>query len=308
MSAAIISAAVCADDDTGSYFELAARAGRACLRRAELEPQRIGLVLNAGVFRDHNISEPAVAALVQKRLEVGLEYRTGMVPAFSFDLMNGGTGLVHALMAAQCFLELGDIEYALVISGDTHPSTERTVDGFPYTATGAAMLLRTDSETGGFGELQQVCLRPGPPTAWVDLAAAGTAGRRALSVRPGGDPLRAAAEAVIRCLDDERLTLGPDGALLLAPAPTTDFADRLAQRLDAPAEAVAGVDPQLGDPYTAAPVHAYLRAHDAGLLAVDRPILFLAVDGDAAACIAYRPCPFAPVGIDANLCAKQLDM
>ncbi|MFI5781861.1 hypothetical protein [Nocardia sp. NPDC051570] len=308
MSAAIISAAVCADADTGSYFELAARAGRDCLTRAELEPQRIGLVLNAGVFRDHNISEPAVAALVQKRLEVGLEYRTGRVPAFSFDLMNGGTGLVHALMAAQCFLELGDIEYALVLSGDTHPSTERTVDGFPYTATGAAMLLRTASGAGGFGEIQQIFTGPGQATAWVDLAAAGTSGRRALSVRPAGDPLRAAAEAVTRCLDDEHLELARSGAILLAPAPTTDFAARLAERLAAPADAIVGVDPNLGDPYTAAPVHAYLAAQAAGLIDDTRPVLFLAVDGDAAACIAYRPCPFAPVGIDVNLCAKQLDM
>ncbi|MCM6773537.1 hypothetical protein NDR87_08650 [Nocardia sp. CDC159] len=308
MSATIVSAAACADPDTGSYFDLATRAGRACLARAALTPDQIGLVLNAGVFRDQNISEPAVAALVQKRLEVGLEYRTGDIPAFSFDLMNGGTGMVHALMAAQCFLELGDIEYALVLSGDAHPSTERGVDGFPYTATGAAMVLRSDPDSGGFGELQQVSAECPRPAAWVDLAAAGTEGRRAVTVRPGGDPLSAAAEVVTRCLAEEHLELTPTGALLLAPAPATDFASRLAKRLGAPPDAIAGVDPALGDPYTAAPVHAYLAAQAAGLVDDTRPVLFLAVDGDVAACITYRPCPIAPVGIDANLCAKQLDM
>ncbi|MBF6331772.1 hypothetical protein [Nocardia transvalensis] len=313
MSTAIVSAAVCTDTDTGSYFELATRAGRACLQQAGVSPDRVGMVLNAGVFRDSNISEPAVAALIQKRLEVGLEYRTGRVPAFSLDLMNGSTGVVHALVTAQCFLAPGEVEYAVIVAGDTHPSTSREVEDFPYTATGAALLLRSTTAAGGFGDLQQTqSTGAAEPTAWVDLAVAGTDGRSALSVRTGtGDPLAAAAGVVSACLDAEGLDrndFATGAAVLLAPAPVPGFRERLAYHVGLPSVSVAGVDPALGDPYTAAPVHAYLSAAEGGLLDTARAVLFLAADDNGAACVAYRPQPLAKAGNIADLHTKQVDV
>ncbi len=313
MSTAIVSAAVCTASDTGSYFELATRAGRTCLERAGVSPDQIGMVVNTGVFRDSNVSEPAVAALIQKQLEIGLEYRTGRIPAFSFDLMNGGTGLVHALMVVQTFLAPGDFEYALIVAGDTHPSTERTVDEFPYRAGGAALLLRHSPAAGGFGRLHTT-ERPGSvePTAWVDLGAAGANGRTALTVRAGGgDPLADAVRVVRACLDGEGLSPGDFAtgrAVLLAPAPRPGFREQLAYRLGLPSSAVAGVSPDSGDPYTAAPVHAYLGAQEAGLLSTARSVVFLAADDSSAACLAYWPQPVDLIGVGADMQTKHVDV
>ncbi|MBL1074231.1 hypothetical protein JK358_07460 [Nocardia sp. 2] len=294
MSTAIVSAAVTTDADTGSYFELATRAGRAALEQAEVAPERVGLVINAGVYRDSNIAEPAVAALLQKRLEVGLEYETGRVPAFSFDLLNGGTGVLQALTVAQSFIAARDLEYVLVLAGDAHPSTQRDRADFPYTPTGAALLLRSDTEAGGFGGLHTLgTADTARPTGWADLIGAGTDGRNALTVRGGeGDPL-AAAETVVRsALDEERID-GTDfatgRAVLLAPAPVPGFRERLAYRLGVPSISVAGVDPAVGDPYTAAPVHAYVNAAAEGQLAQAGAVVFVGADDGSAACVVYRP-------------------
>ncbi|MFE3104215.1 hypothetical protein [Nocardia tengchongensis] len=289
---AIVSAAVCTDADTGSYFELAARAGRQALAAARIPADRVGLVINAGVFRDSNIAEPAVAALIQKRLEVGLEYATGRLPAFSFDLLNGGTGVLHALMAAQCFTGLGDVEYALIVAGDTHPSTERGRADFPYAASGAAILLHASDTAGGFGRIYSTGAAGGP-SAWADLDAAGTDGRNALTVRAeGSDPLDLADSVLRECLAGEGLTSGDfatGAAVLLVPAPAPGFRERVAYRLGVPSAAVAGIDPFVGDPYSAGPVHAYLSAATEGLLDDARAVVFLAADADSAAALVYRP-------------------
>ncbi|MGF6885899.1 3-oxoacyl-[acyl-carrier-protein] synthase-3 [Nocardia sp. GAS34] len=310
---AIVSAAACTDADTGSYFELAARAGSACLERAGVSPDQVGLVINAGVFRDSNISEPAVAALIQKRLGIGLEYSTGRIPAFSFDLMNGATGCVHALMVAQTFLGPGEFEYALVVAGDTHPSTERAVAGFPYSTGGAALLVRYSSDAGGFGRLHTTEeLGPVQPTAWADLDAAGAAGRSALTVRTGhGDPLASAVRVVRACLAEEGLSPGDFStgrALLLAPAPLPGFPEQLARRLGLPATAVSGIDPAAGDPHTAAPIHAYLGASAAGRLDTARSIVFLAADDSSAACLAYWRQSADLVGVVADMHTKHVDV
>jgi|GEM_PF-855361 len=313
MSTAIAAAAVCTDADTASYFELATRAGRACLERAGVSPDQVGLVVNAGVFRDSNISEPAVAALIQQRLGVGLEYSTGRVPAFSFDLMNGATGVIQALMVTQTFLGTGEFDYAMIVAGDTHPSTERAVEGFPYSTGGAAMLLQHSPGAGGFGRLH-TAEQSGPvaPTAWADLDAAGANGRSALSVSIGrGDPLAAAVQAVQACLAQEGLgrnDFATGRAVLLAPAPLPGFREQLAYRLGLPAAAVAGIDPALGDPHTAAPVHAYLAASAAGLLDDARSIVFLAADDSSAACLAYRPQPAGLVGAGVEVRTKHVDV
>ena len=56
-----------------------------------------------------------------------------------------------------------------------------------------------------------------------------------------------------------------------------------------PSASVVGFDPSIGDPYTAAPVHAYLHAWDTGSIDTARTVIFLAADGASAACLAYHP-------------------
>ncbi|TQM32948.1 hypothetical protein [Nocardia bhagyanarayanae] len=294
MATMIISAATDSDPGTGSYFELAARAARTCVQRADVGLDEIGMLINTGVFRDSNLCEPAVAALIQKRIGLGLAYEAGQTPTFSFDLMQGATGLLHAIVTADAFLATGGVEYALLVAGDVHPSTERHVSDFPYTSGGAALLLGSSPAAGGFGRLH-TCEAPGTvdPTAWVDLGDAGTEGRRVISIRAGAqDPVDLAVAVVRSCVDEEGLDGGDfaEGqALLLAPAHVSGFRTRLANTLAIPARSVIGFAPSIGVPYTAAPVYAYLNALDVGLLDTARTVIFLAADGASAACLAYHP-------------------
>ncbi|WP_433732709.1 hypothetical protein ACQP0C_10315 [Nocardia sp. CA-129566] len=301
MPTTILAAAINADLDTGSYFELAARAATACLTQAGVVADEVGMLINAGVFRDRNISEPAVSALIQKRVGIGLEYTPGRVPAFSFDLMNGASGLLHAICAADCFLTTGEVEYALLVAGDTHPSTERHVDGFPYSTSGAAILLGNSGPARGFGPLHSTdTAGPADPTAWVAMGEAGANGRRAMSTRRGNDdPVELAAVVVRDCLTAEGLDaadIAEGRTVLLAPTWTLAFRTRLADALGFTPESVVGVDPSVDNPYSAAPVHAYLCARNRGVLAGARTVLFLAADDTSAACLAYRQHALALVG------------
>ncbi|WP_107655677.1 hypothetical protein [Nocardia suismassiliense] len=296
MGTTIVAAATNTDLDTGSYFELATRAARACLAGSDVSVDEIGMLINVGVFRDDNISEPAVSALIQKRIGIGLEYQPGRVPAFSFDLMHGATGLLHAISTAECFLTTGDVEYALLVAGDTHPSTQRYVAGFPYTTGAAAVLLGSTPTAGGFGRLHtQQTAGTAEPSAWVSLAEAGVHGRSAMRVRHGAeDPITLAAAVVRDCVAEEGLDsddFAEGRAVLLAPAPALGFRARLAETLGLRPESVVGVAPAIGDPYTAAPVHAYLNARESGALGTAGTVLFLAADDAAAACLAYHPQP-----------------
>ncbi|WP_084496920.1 hypothetical protein [Nocardia amamiensis] len=303
MPTTIISAATNCDRDTGSYFELAARAAHTCVERSNVGLDEIGMLINAGVFRDSNISEPAVAALIQKRIGLGLAYEAGRAPTFSFDLMQGATGLLHAIVTAESFLATGTVEYALLVAGDAHPSTMRHVDDFPYGTDGAALLLGNSSTAGGFGRIH-TCHTAGSdePIAWVALGEAGANGRSVISVRAGADdPVDLAAAVVQPCLDEEGIDgsdFGEGSAVLLAPAPDLGFRARLADALAIPAQSVVGFDSSNGDPYTAAPVHAYLNALNTGQLDTARTVIFLAADGASAACLAYYPRVASPAMVE----------
>ncbi|WP_051020812.1 hypothetical protein [Nocardia araoensis] len=294
MATTIVSAATNRDIDTGSYLELATRAARTCVERSEVGLHEIGMLINTGVFRDSNISEPAVSALIQKRIGLGLTYAAGRVPVLSFDLMHGACGLLHAIATADTFLATGTVRYALLVAGDAHPSTERDVAEFPYSADGAALLLGTSPTAGGFGRLHtRDTTGPVEPIAWVPLNDVGAAGRSAIRVRTGAEDRVDSATAVVRaCLDSEGLDgrdFAEGRALLLAPDQAADFRARLADALVIPARSVVGFDACVGDPYTAGPVHAYLHALAAGLLDTAQTVVFLAVDGASAACLTYRP-------------------
>ncbi|MBF6302218.1 hypothetical protein IU459_32455 [Nocardia amamiensis] len=299
MATTIISAATNCDLDTGSYFELAARAARTCVERSDVGLDEIGMLINAGVFRDSNISEPAVAALIQKRIGLGLAYESGRAPTFSFDLMQGATGLLHAIVAAESFLATGAVEYALLVAGDAHPSTMRDVADFPYGTGGAALLLGNSPTARGFGRIHTChTTSSDEPIAWVALGEAGTNGRSVISVRAGADdPVDLAATVVQPCLDEEGIDGGDfaeGSAVLLAPAQALRFRSRLADALAIPSRSVVGFDSSNGDPYTAAPVHAYLNALNTGLLDTARTVIFLAADGTSAACLAYHPQVVSP--------------
>ena len=99
--------------------EIAARAGELALSKCGIDRRRIGLLVHAAVCRD--FLEPATASVVHHRL--------GLSPAcVAFDLSNACLGFANGMAVAGSMIERGEIEAALVVSGeDGGPLVETTI-------------------------------------------------------------------------------------------------------------------------------------------------------------------------------------
>lgn len=116
---------------------------------AGIHPDDVDLLLNAGLYRDRNLGEPALAALIQE--DVGShpeDPHAGAHGTFSFDVANGACGVLSALQIADGFLQAGTIGHALIVASDADPG-RHMAPGFPFAATGAAIVCRCDDEPSG---------------------------------------------------------------------------------------------------------------------------------------------------------------
>jgi 3-oxoacyl-[acyl-carrier-protein] synthase III len=295
MGTAIESTAVSIDPAIHSSIAHASAAATECLRRAGVRPEQVDLLINAGVYRDSNMAEPAMAALIQKNVGANLDYIEDPNPCFSFDLMNGACGVLNAVQVAGAFLTAGTAEYALVVSCDTHPSGQPAAD-FPYASLGAAMLLRrTVDDAVGFGRIHTAGSHDPAGTAvagFMDVASSGTNGRERISVRRDADHgprlVEFAADEVRRHAAEEGVDLAE--VLLVSSRPTPTFGAEVAGRLGIDPAAVVTVDSVDGDPHSSALTLGYHAVE--GRLDGYPMVLFLAVGaGPSVACSFYRPQP-----------------
>lgn len=291
MSAVIQATAVVTDRSIRSSIGLAAAAGTQCLARAGLGVDDVDLLINVGVYRDNNMVEPAMAALIQKQIGINLDYVKSPTrkAAFGVDLMNGACGVLNAMQVATAFITTGGARHVLIVSSDVHPSTEDRAD-FPYVPVGGAMLVSGSDRAGGIGRL---AVRDSDSKS---LAVAGyykvvgLEGRREITVRRDpefADQLLALATATARdYVAAEQLDLAR--TLLVTSQITPDFGARLAGHLGVPASAVAttGID---GDPHTSALTAGFHAAAEAGALQRFDHVLFVGVGaGPSSACVAVR--------------------
>ena len=108
------------------------------------------MLINAGVYREDNMGEPALAALVQEDIGANL----GQPPApghgtFSFDLINGACGVISAIQLEAGLLRSGVIRLGAIVTSDVYP---HLIDprSAPFRPAGGAMLLRWDDTIAGF--------------------------------------------------------------------------------------------------------------------------------------------------------------
>ncbi|MEV0336468.1 hypothetical protein [Nocardia sp. NPDC050717] len=277
-----------------SIVELSGRAAREAVRRAEIRPDQVGVLINTGVFRDANTMEPAVAALIQKAAGIGLDYTRNDRRTFSFDLMNGAVGVLNAVQVASSVLRTGGTEHVLIVAGDTHPSLTRSAADaeFPYAATGAALLLEQVDGPEGFGPVHLTRSSGSPAElAYVDVATMGTVGRGLMTVERDDDfedrILGVATEVARTALAETPVEVAD--LALIASTPTPHFPKRLADALGIDQHAVRVPDLTDGDPHTAALPLAYDRALAEGSLAGRTHVLFVAAGaGPSAAAALYR--------------------
>ncbi|MFF3327527.1 hypothetical protein [Streptomyces sp. NPDC002889] len=305
MATVITSTALVPADDSGSAIGYAASAGSACLQHAGLTPADVDVLINVGVYRDSNISEPSVAALIQKRIGINLDYlhATDSRAAFSFDLMNGACGVLNAVQAGSALLAAGSARRVLVVSADTHPSMDPAKAGtteFPYASTGAALLLERSDDARGFGRVHHRSL-PGAlgVNGYLPLHEAAGEGRNTVVVHRDGGVLERMLDLAVHSVrgalaaecggDAAQAPTALDRTLLITSQPSPDFASRLSKRLGLASDAAVTVEGLTGDPHTSALTYGFRQAQDSGRFAGHDRILFLAVGaGLSSAASLYR--------------------
>jgi 3-oxoacyl-[acyl-carrier-protein] synthase III len=123
-----------------SARRLADAAAERAIERAGLVADDIDLLLNAGIYRDGNLGEPALAALIQEDIGAHPEDpHDGDHGTFSFDVANGSCGMLTGLQIADGFIRAGTIDHALVVASDADPGRHMAAD-FPFAPAGAAIV------------------------------------------------------------------------------------------------------------------------------------------------------------------------
>lgn len=116
----------------------AAKAGSQCLSSSPYLPIDVEMLINAGIHRDRHYAEPAFASFIQKKLAINVEFQRRQT--ISFDLQNGGCGMLSALHVLTTMMQSGAIRTGMAIASEVN--TDRSPDSdSSIIASGAAVLL-----------------------------------------------------------------------------------------------------------------------------------------------------------------------
>ena len=221
-----------------SAHTLADAVARRAIRQAGLVPADIDLLINAGLYHDRHLGEPALAALIQEDIGANPEDpHAGGHGTFSFDVANGSCGMLAGLQIADGFLRAGTIRHALIVASDSRPG-RRLAPGFPFGATGAAIVCGWRPEGHGLQDLRftepATPEATGDPTGGLRATMSFVDGRHRLEIVETPEFAAAAAAAAgdlaAKLLADHGLR--PVDVELVGANPLSDaFLDALATRL-----------------------------------------------------------------------------
>jgi 3-oxoacyl-[acyl-carrier-protein] synthase-3 len=238
-----------------SALRLADAAARSCLAEAHVRPGAVDILVNAGIYRDRNLGEPALAALIQEDIGANPgDPPIGGHGTFSFDVANGGCGVLTALQLVDGLLEVGTAAQALIVASDAHPGRGTTAD-FPFGATGAAALCSWDRHVEGFGGFRWKTFPDFEDQYVADVHFDGS--RNVLEIREKAEfraqAAGAAANIAQALLEEQHMAIGDVDKVVATPL-SPDFVDRLAVALMIPPERI--VRPLRNRAHTAAPLFA----------------------------------------------------
>jgi len=253
----------------------AVEAGKRCLAASRYRPSDVRVLVNAGVYRDGHVCEPAIACYVQHALGINVDFHGRRT--LSFDLLNGSVGLLSAAHVVSAQMLAGAVAVGMVVAGeansDRRPDAESTIP-----ASGAAMLLDLSPTSGtGFGafafdtreeraDLYTSVVSLKEPHGKLLIR------RRAELEEAFLAGAAAAAKAVL-----ERDGLSPGDVDLVVPSQVSaSFLARLPGALGVPREKVADYASVLPDTPTTSAFLAFDRARAEGALGPGRTALLLA--------------------------------
>ena len=168
--------AACAQAGNGRRKATARRlandAARTCFSLAGRRPSDVDMLINVGMYREDNMGEPALAAIIQEDIGANLGHPpTGGSGTFSFDLLNGACGVLTALQIESGLLQSGVIKLGAVVSSDVQPELENPRAHFLRPAGGAMLLkklrkrLQIQHGRHVMAFLRKISTRPGNPSS-----------------------------------------------------------------------------------------------------------------------------------------------
>lgn len=269
------------------------------LHRAKREPTDVGLLINAGLYREKNLGEPALASMIQEDVGINPERDPEAYPhgTFSFDIANGGCGVLTAVELVDGFLASKTIDLGAVVASDSDPGG---APNFPFPSIGGAILLRAGTPEAGFTRFSfetfpelanrfqsHIVWHPRPH--YLPFTADG---KNVLEIVESDD----FGVRTVECAEDllrrffEAQSLGPEDVdLLIASAYPTTFAMDLGRAIELPEDRVAVPEENLLGAHTAGVIAALESSLQSGRFAAARTILFVTVGaGLTVAAAVYR--------------------
>ncbi|HEX7669590.1 MAG TPA: 3-oxoacyl-[acyl-carrier-protein] synthase III C-terminal domain-containing protein [Polyangiaceae bacterium] len=270
-----------------------------CLERAHRRPPDLDILINAGVYREKNLAEPALASMIQEDVGAnpGHPPKEGSHGTFSFDVSNGGCGVLTALELVDGFAASKTIALGAVVASDSDPGH---VAGFPFPNAGGAVLLRAGAAGEGFLSFDS-CTFPEffgcfeSVIAWHPAEHPGrfsAAGENVLEITCRDDygvrAVECAGSAAGRFMAAHGLRAA-DIDLLVGSAFPADFLHELGRRLEVPASRIAVPDERFLEAHTAGVVASFDAGVRSGRLFAARNVLIVTVGaGITVATALYR--------------------
>ena len=279
-------------------LHLTDEAATACLRHAHHEADELDLLINAGMYKDANAAEPALASIIQEDIGAnpGHPPRLGRHGTFSFDVVDGACGVLTAAQLVDSFVGHGNARLGMIVAADADPSP-RTSRNYPFSPAGGALLIANAEGDRGFVKFAR---RTFPQHAalfethlrWDPQAGLAHRGRNVLEVFE-------APEFAERCVEDATLVARdllddvdlPASAidLVIASQYPATFARALARSLGISVDRVPNVPHALEGSHTAGPIAALEVAIDSGAFRRARHTLFVTAGAGLSVSVAlYR--------------------
>jgi 3-oxoacyl-[acyl-carrier-protein] synthase III len=243
-----------------------AAAAESSLRDSRYSLHDIDLTINAGVYRNDFLCEPAVASLVAGRMRTGGDgdSPTG-AETLAFDLTNGSLGVLQACHVAANMITAGSFRTAMVMAAEVELNSNGSLQSrLGIEETGTALILDSSTANGpGFGAFHFQSF-----TRQIHQFAAHSAvadGKTILSFERDAAFETSCLECIAACVEQflalERLRRA-DLAVVLPPLISRPFVARLAEILRMPPARM--VFPPLGrrDLYTSSLAFALTMLRD----------------------------------------------
>ncbi len=186
-------------NDLETTSDLALKAARAALKKANRKPEDIDLIICATATPDRTF--PATAALVQAGLGINV--------CISFDIQAVCSGFVYGLSVADAMLKAGQAKTALLIGADTFSRildwSDRATCVLFGDGAGAAILEATDEDAAeGKGILANVLRADGRYADILNVDSGASMGSRIGKLRMEGQAVFRHAvnnisEAIVNC-------------------------------------------------------------------------------------------------------------